>query len=143
MAEPRLVVGAVIVDSLDRPTRVLAARRSRPEPLAGCWEFPGGKVEAGESAREALVREVREELSVTLEVGPELWSEAGGGWPLPDGLGLRLFLARIADGQPSRGDSHDRLRWLGADELDSVDWLPADRLALPGIRLHPRRLRPS
>ena len=67
-----LVVGAVIVDSFERPTRVLGARRSRPEGLAGRWEFPGGKVEAGEGRRVALIREVREELGVGLEVGEEI-----------------------------------------------------------------------
>ena len=66
---PKLVVGAAIVNSLIRPTRLLAAQRSYPEKLAGMWEFPGGKVEPGETPEAALQREIREELSTTLILG--------------------------------------------------------------------------
>ena len=59
----RLVVGAVIVDDLRHPRRVLAARRATPAPLTGRWEFPGGKVEDGELPEAALRREIREKLS--------------------------------------------------------------------------------
>jgi 8-oxo-dGTP diphosphatase len=122
------VVGAIVVDSLVRPTRILAARRSRPAHLEGQWEFPGGKVEDGESPQEALRREIREELHVEIKVGGEL-----GTWPINGDLELRLFLAEIASGQPTPGDSHDAARWLGPDELTSVRWLPADERALPAV----------
>ena len=127
------VVGAVIVDSLADPQYVLAARRLRPEVLKGRWEFPGGKVEEGEAPDTALIREVREELDVTLLLGHEL-TPSEGRWPISDRLTLRIFLAEIFVGTPKPGDSHDLLRWLSADELGSVDWLDADREALAIVK---------
>ncbi len=124
------VVGAIVVAE----GRVLAARRSRPPALAGCWEFPGGKVEAGENAEAALVREVREELGIDLALGPELPAEEGGAWPIDDRYSLRLFLASIRWGEPRAGEDHDALRWLWPAELGDVAWLPADRAALPALR---------
>ena len=128
MSTRQLVVGAIIVDSLAHPTRVLAARRSRPAKLAGSWEFPGGKVEEGESPSEALVREIGEELAVVIEVGTDL-----GTWPINDDLDLRLYFAEITSGGLTPGETHDAVRWLGIDELTSVGWLPADEQALPAV----------
>lgn len=128
-----LVVGALIVDSLSAPTRVLAARRSKPADLRGAWEFPGGKVEPGEEPTQALVREVIEELGVELRLGDEL-STPDGGWPISDRWSLRLFLAEVVDGVPTPDDSHDAVRWLDADALGSVAWLPADEAALADLR---------
>jgi len=133
MPSPQLVVGAVIVDALERPTRVMAARRSTGAPESvGRWEFPGGKVEPGESPAEALRRELREELSVDGAVGAELGD--GSGWMISDRLVLRLFVVQIASGEPTAGPDHDAVRWLGTDALDSVDWLASDRDALPLVR---------
>jgi 8-oxo-dGTP diphosphatase len=129
MNDRQLVVGAIIVDSLDAPTWLLAARRSRPEDLKGLWEFPGGKVEPGETPATALVREVAEELGVQIDLGEELVNESGS-WPISDRLHLRLFFAVIAEGEPTPGDSHDELRELAFNELDEVAWLPSDRLAV-------------
>lgn len=123
------MVGAIIVDSLANPIRVLGARRSRPAELAGFWEFPGGKVEAGESSEQALAREVSEELGVTLEIGRELTHEQGV-WPISERYELQLFFAVISQGEAVHGESHDMTRWLDARTLDSVPWLPADRAAL-------------
>ena len=117
MTDMQLVVGAVIVDSLAHPRRVLATRRTRPTALKGRWEFPGGKVEPGESAEAALIREVQEELDVTLMLGEELMP-SGSYWPISERLTLRIFLAEIFVGTPTPGESHDQVRWLSADELD-------------------------
>jgi 8-oxo-dGTP diphosphatase len=88
------VVGAVIVDSLAQPRRVLAARRARSNALKGRWEFPGGKVEPGETVEAALIREVQEELDVTLMLGEEL-TPTGNTWRLiSDIVALRLFWPR-------------------------------------------------
>ncbi len=133
MSVARLVVGAVLVDDLARPTRVLAARRSSGLPeTRGRWEFPGGKVETGESPVEGLQRELVEELSVEVEIGPELGD--GAGWTINDRYVLRLFTGRIVAGQPTAGTDHDAMRWLGPDGLDTVDWLASDLEALPLVR---------
>lgn len=128
-----LVVGAIIVDSLVRPTRVLAARRSGPADLRGFWEYPGGKVEPGEDVTDALVREVSEELGVALSVGDEL-AHPDGAWSISDRWSLRLFLAEVNHGVPTPDESHDEVRWLTGDELSSVSWLPADEAALGDLR---------
>jgi len=114
----RIIVGAAIVDG----QRVLGAQRAAPPDLAGRWEFPGGKVEAGETEVAALVRECQEELGIQIAVGNRLGSDislSDGSWV------LRVWLARILTGTPVAIE-HRALRWLGADELTDVDWLPAD-----------------
>jgi 8-oxo-dGTP diphosphatase len=119
-----VVVGAAIV----RAGRVLAARRSAPAAVEGGWEFPGGKVEPGESDVDALVRECREELGVDIRVGPLL------GVGAPGGVMLRVYRTSLAAGEPRPLQDHDELRWLVADELDTVAWLPADRPLLLAVR---------
>lgn len=129
-AGPRTVVGAVIIDC----GRVLAARRAVPADLAGGWEFPGGKVEDGETLEGALRREVAEELDLAIVVGPEL-AGPDGAWPISSAYELRLFIAAVAGGgDPTPGPDHDQVRWLDADELDAVAWLPADRQAMDAVR---------
>ncbi|TQS46601.1 (deoxy)nucleoside triphosphate pyrophosphohydrolase [Cryptosporangium phraense] len=120
------VVGAAIIN--DRG-QVLAAQRAEPDRLAGGWEFPGGKVEPGERDEAALVRECREELGVEVEVGERL----GPDIPLALGRGvLRVWLAR-ALGEPAALE-HAALRWLDADSLDDVPWLPADAPLIEELR---------
>lgn len=123
-----IVVGAIIVDDLLRPTRLLAARRSSPAELRGRWEFPGGKVEPGESVEDALHRELHEELSVQVLLGREVPGPDADGWPISARSVLRLWLAVPIDGLSviSPGPCHDAVRWLTPEIWDDVPWLPAD-----------------
>lgn len=125
-ANRRTVVGAAVM----RDGRVLAARRSAPPALAGGWELPGGKVEAGETEPAALVRELREELGVLIEIEARI----GAPVPVDDRFELRIWRARLAEGEPAPLQDHDELRWVGRDDLDALPWLPADRLILPALR---------
>ncbi|UOY03836.1 (deoxy)nucleoside triphosphate pyrophosphohydrolase [Blastococcus sp. PRF04-17] len=126
------VVGAAIVDG----ERVLVAQRSGG-PYDGCWEFPGGKVEPGESDLSALVREIGEELGVVIEPGEFLGEVlldgvVGGGEP---GVStLRVWSARLGGGDRPSAREHAQLRWLAGVELDDLDWIPADRPLLPAVQ---------
>ena len=111
------VVGAAVL----RDGRVLASRRTEPPRLAGLWEFPGGKVEPGESDTQALVRELREELQVEALVGERL----GGDLLIGETAVLRVYLCTLVSGEPALVD-HDAHRWLAADELLDVPWIPVD-----------------
>jgi 8-oxo-dGTP diphosphatase len=123
----REVVGAAIVDDLAHPTVLLAARRTEPAALAGGWEFPGGKVDPGETHEEALHREVREELGVEVELGEQVPGPLPGGrWPLGESFAMTVWLARVTAGEPAPIEDHDQLRWLRHAELYDIPWLPAD-----------------
>ncbi|MDQ3481760.1 MAG: (deoxy)nucleoside triphosphate pyrophosphohydrolase, partial [Actinomycetota bacterium] len=119
------VVAAAVVSG----GRVLTARRTRPADVAGRWEFPGGKVDPGETVVEALVREVREELGCEIEVVRPLVGRA----VIKPGYALTAHLVRLVSGEPIPHE-HDAARWLGPEELDQVDWLPADRPFLDELR---------
>lgn len=132
---PRLVVGAAIVDDLDRPTTLLGARRTEPPELAGGWELPGGKVEDAEEPLDALHREIHEELGVGIEVGALLEGPLAGAWPLGDRYVIQVWLARITVGEPRPLEDHDRLRLLTKSELYAVAWLPADLPIVRGVEV--------
>ena len=103
--------------------RVLACQRSAPREVAGRWEFPGGKVEPGETDAEALARECAEELGVRVDVGHRVGPDV----PLAHGRAvLRVFAVTLLHGDTPRALEHTAMRWLGPEELMSVPWLPAD-----------------
>jgi len=122
----RVIVGAAITAN----GRVLACERSRPPELAGYWEFPGGKVEPGEAESDAVVRECYEELGVHVVVGERVGPDVlvAGGQAV-----LRVYQATMVSGVP-RSVEHTELRWLTADTLDTVPWLPADAPIVAALR---------
>lgn len=112
------VVGAVIVDD----GRVLCARRGGGK-LAGHWEFPGGKVEVDESPRQALLREINEELRCQIHVGEEVESTR---YEYDFAvIVLTTFYCRLISGTPSLTD-HDEVRWCLPEEMHVLPWAPAD-----------------
>jgi len=115
-------VTVVVAAAIERDGRYLAARRTKPDWAAGRWEFPGGKVEPGESDTDALAREIREELGVEISVGERVPGE----WPLHDDLVLHLYVATLMDGEPQPLDHHDELRWVTPGEFGDVEWLESD-----------------
>ena len=116
------VVAAVICDSLENTTKVFATARGYGE-FKGKWEFPGGKLEAGEISQQALIREIQEELAVKIEVG-ELIDTIEYDYPTFH-LSMDCFLCVVVDGEIILKEA-EAARWLNKDELYNVDWLPAD-----------------
>lgn len=115
------VVAAVITDD---EGRVLACRRAPHKSLAGLWEFPGGKVETGESDEVALVREIQEELGVEIEVGDFLSTSVNKAGDLD--IELVAFRAKIAEGQVTQSSDHDDFKWANKEGMALLDWAPAD-----------------
>ena len=112
-----VVAGALIAGSA-----LLVAQRGRPPELAGLWELPGGKVAPGESDAAGLARELHEELGVEVAVGGRL----GGDVALHETTTLRAYRVTQTGGALHPND-HRALRWVTADELDRLPWVPADR----------------
>lgn len=123
--EPGLVVGAAVVDDLEAPRTLLAARRTLPASLAGGWELPGGKVEPGEAPVDALVRELREELGIAAEVG-RIWDVLFHAYPAFD-LVMLVYACRITGGTSPRPLEVEDLAWHAPDQLPVDVILPADR----------------
>ena len=112
------VAAAVIIDG----DRILAAQRSHGE-LAGGWEFPGGKLEPGETGEQAIVREIQEELEVTIGNLDYLCTVEHDYETFH--LSMQCYLASILSGE-FKEHAHEDMKWLDTNNLWDVDWLPAD-----------------
>ncbi|BBX09419.1 (deoxy)nucleoside triphosphate pyrophosphohydrolase [Mycolicibacterium aichiense] len=118
----------VVAGALISGATLLVAQRQRPPELAGLWELPGGKVATGESEADALARELREELGVDVVVGERLGADLAIG----ESMVLRAYVVTQTGGALHPHD-HRALRWVSVAELESLDWVPADRAWLPEL----------
>ena len=122
------VVGAFV----QRDGKILICRRPKNKAQALLWEFAGGKIEAGESKQDALVRECVEELAVTISVGEELCAVT---YDYPEvTVNLTVFFASILSGEP-RCLEHEEIRWITADQIDDFEFCPADVEIIEKIKL--------
>ncbi|WP_111726837.1 (deoxy)nucleoside triphosphate pyrophosphohydrolase [Corynebacterium renale] len=127
MSSPIHVVAAVFTRR-EPTTQVFAARRGPGQSMAGLWEFPGGKVEPGESEPQALARELAEELLITARVESHVVTTEHA----YDFGTIRLssYYCAIAEGAPTMTE-HDEVRWVDVDKLLQLEWAPAD---VPAVR---------
>jgi len=121
------VVGAVIV----REGKILCAKRGSEGMLPGLWEFPGGKVESTESKREALAREIREELATEIDVGSQIECTVYD-YDFAT-VTLTTFFCSVVSGEPEKSE-HSELLWLVPQELSTIEWAPADIPAVVKIQ---------
>ena len=120
------VVAALIINQ----DKVFATQRGYGEFKDG-WEFPGGKIEPGETPEEALKREIQEELATEIQV-EKLFTTVEYDYPTFH-LSMQCFLCKVEQGNLTLLE-HEAAKWLSYDELDSVDWLPADRVVERELR---------
>jgi 8-oxo-dGTP diphosphatase len=120
------VVAAVI----EREGRILLARRRAGSHLAGLWEFPGGKRQAGETPEAALVREIREELDAAVTVG-ELLEDVE--WAYPEKTVTLRFFRCALEGEPRAAEGQE-LAWVAPADLGRYDFPPADRALVARLR---------
>lgn len=121
------VVAALIWDG----DRFLACQRPAHKARGLLWEFAGGKVEPGESREQALIRECREELNITLQVG-DVFMQVLHEYPDLT-VELTLFHSVIAKGTPEKLE-HNDIRWITVDEIDDYDFCPADKEILERLK---------
>ena len=124
------VVAAIICNDMERKNRIFATARGYGD-LKGGWEFPGGKVEPGETPQQALKREIMEELSTEIKVG-ELIDTIEYDYPTFH-LSMDCFWAELITGQLELKEA-EAAKWLTKDQLESVAWLPADITLIDKIR---------
>ena len=120
------VVAAVIMED----NKIFATQRGYGD-LKGGWEFPGGKIEEGELPQEALIREIKEELDIVIQVG-ELIDTVEYDYPTFH-LSMDCFVAKLVSGNLILKE-HTAASWISKKELDSVKWLPADVAVLDKLR---------
>jgi len=124
------VVAAIICDDIKEKNKIFATARGYGE-LKGGWEFPGGKVEPGETSQQALIREIIEELDTEIKVG-ELIDMVEYDYPTFH-LSMDCFWAEVKAGHLELKEA-EAAKWLTKNQLDSIDWLPADILLIDQIR---------
>ena len=124
------VVAAIICDDMKEKNKIFATARGYGE-LKGGWEFPGGKVEPGETSQQALIREIIEELDTEIKVG-ELIDTVEYDYPTFH-LSMDCFWAEVKAGHLELKEA-EAAKWLTKNQLDSIDWLPADILLIDQIR---------
>ena len=124
------VVAAIICNDMERKSKIFATARGYGD-LKGGWEFPGGKVEPGETPQQALKREIMEELSTEIKVG-ELIDTIEYDYPTFH-LSMDCFWAEVVTGQLELKEA-EAAKWLTKDQLESVAWLPADITLIDKIR---------
>jgi len=112
----------VVAAIIQRDDEIFATQRGYGD-FKGGWEFPGGKIEAGESPKQALIREIKEELAAEIEVG-ELLHTVEYDYPTFH-LTMHCFVCTLSAGELELKE-HQAAKWLNKDALDSVEWLPAD-----------------
>ena len=125
------VVAAIIKATNENNEPIIFATQRGYGDLKGGWEFPGGKIEEGETPQEALVREIKEELETEISVG-DLIDTIEYDYPTFH-LSMDCFWAKIVSGELVLKE-HEAAKWLTKDELDSVEWLPADITLIDKIR---------
>ena len=126
MSNPIRVVGAVFHDG----ERFLACRKKPGKPLEGHWEFPGGKIEPGETPEQALAREIREELNLIAEVGQKVTTTTYE-YDFAT-IELTTFYCTLVDGDLRLTD-HDATKWVTSTEAAHLAWAPADIPAVETI----------
>ena len=124
------VVAAIICDDMKEKNKIFATARGYGE-LKGGWEFPGGKVEPGETSQQALIREIIEELDTEIKVG-DLIDTVEYDYPTFH-LSMDCFWAEVKAGHLELKEA-EAAKWLTKDQLESVTWLPADILLIDQIR---------
>lgn len=118
------VVAAIIFRTTKDNTRLVLATQRGYGDFKGGWEFPGGKIEAGETPEAALKREIREELAVEISVGNKIHTIE---YDYPNfHLSMDCFVCELLGQQEITLVEHDNAKWLSCENLYSVDWLPAD-----------------
>lgn len=125
MAKHVHVVGAVII----RDGLVLCAQRGDKGSLPGLWEFPGGKIEAGETPAVALAREITEELDCAIEVGEQIAATIHE-YEFAT-VTLTTYYCRLVSGTP-KASEHAAIRWLPPSSLTEIEWAPAD---IPAVNI--------
>ena len=126
------VVGAVVV----RDGAVLCARRGPGGPTGGLWEFPGGKIEPGETPAQALAREIDEELGCVVRVGEHLTTTVHE--YADSTVALATYRCELVGGEPQAGE-HAELRWLAPADLPTLRWAPADVPTVDLLMIPPGR----